>query len=140
MRVSLVDQGLVPKAAKVVGSEALGLGPRLLKHREQGVAPLFSSFTVTSIDTAVVDGIILRGSLLLPEGAEGPFPSVLLRTPYGRKAEMGQSILVKQGYAVLVQDTRGRFSSSGEFVPVQHASRTNPGTKAVSPRPRNGGL
>ena len=24
-------------------------------------------------------------------GLEGPFPSVLLRTPYGRKAEMGQS-------------------------------------------------
>ena len=26
-------------------------------------------------------------------GLEGPFPSVLLRTPYGRKAEMGQSTL-----------------------------------------------
>lgn len=107
------------QAAKVVTSEALGLSSRLLKHREQGVTPQ-CSFSVTSIDTAVVDGIILRGSLLLPEGVEGPFPAVLLRTPYGRKAEMGQSVLAKQGYAVLVQDTRGRFSSSGEFVPVQH--------------------
>ena len=34
----------------------------------RGVAPQ-CSFSVTSIDTAVVDGIILRGSLLLPEGA-----------------------------------------------------------------------
>ena len=33
-----------------------------------------------------------------------------------------KGVLDKQGYAVLVQDTRGRFSSSGEFVPVQHAS------------------
>jgi len=112
-------RGFMLQAAKVVGSEALGLSQRLLKHREQGVAPQ-CDFTVTSIDTAVVDGIILRGSLLLPKGLEGPFPSVLLRTPYGRKAEMGQSVLAKQGYAVLVQDTRGRFSSSGEFVPVQH--------------------
>ena len=46
---------------------------------------------------------------------------MLLRTPYGRKVEMGQRVLARQGYAVLVQDTRGRFSSSGEFVPVQHA-------------------
>eukprot|EP00435_Cladocopium_sp_Y103_P015127 s596_g3.t1 len=112
-------RGFMLQAAKVVTSEALGLSSRLLKHREQGVTPQ-CSFSVTSIDTAVVDGIILRGSLLLPEGVEGPFPAVLLRTPYGRKAEMGQSVLAKQGYAVLVQDTRGRFSSSGEFVPVQH--------------------
>eukprot|EP00913_Durusdinium_trenchii_P033104 g30994.t1 len=103
--------GYMLQAAKVVGSEALGLSERFLKHREQGVKPR-CDFSVTSIDTAVVDGHVLRGSLLLPKGLEGPFPSVLLRTPYGRKAEMGQSVLAKQGYAVLVQDTRGRFSST----------------------------
>ena len=32
---------------------------------------------------------------------------------------LNSGVLAKQGYAVLVQDTRGRFSSSGEFVPVQ---------------------
>lgn len=35
---------------------------------------------------------------------------------------LNSGVLAKQGYAVLVQDTRGRFSSSGEFVPVQHAA------------------
>ncbi|CAJ1377658.1 unnamed protein product [Effrenium voratum] len=95
----------------------------------RGVTPR-CDFTVTSIDTAIVDGIILRGSLLLPKGLEGPFPSVLLRTPYGRKAEMGQSVLARQGYAVLVQDTRGRFSSSGEFVPVQHEQMDGEATVA----------
>lgn len=94
-----------------------------------GVKPR-CDFSVTSIDTAVVDGHVLRGSLLLPKGLEGPFPSVLLRTPYGRKAEMGQSVLAKQGYAVLVQDTRGRFSSSGEFVPVQHEQMDGEATVA----------
>lgn len=127
-------RGFMLQAAKVVTSEALGLS-RLLKHREQGVAPR-CSFSVTSIDTAVVDGILLRGSLLLPEGVEGPFPAVLLRTPYGRKAEMGQSVLAKQGYAVLVQDTRGRFSSSGEFVPVQHEQVDGEATVAWMRRQR----
>lgn len=127
-------RGLMLQAARVVTSEALGLS-RLLKHREQGVAAR-CSFSVTSIDTAVVDGIILRGSLLLPEGVEGPFPAVLLRTPYGRKAEMGQSVLAKQGYAVLVQDTRGRFSSSGEFVPVQHEQVDGEATVAWMRRQR----
>jgi len=127
-------RGFMLQAAKVVTSEALGLS-RLLKHREQGVAPR-CSFSVTSIDTAVVDGILLRGSLLLPEGVEGPFPAVLLRTPYGRKAEMGQSVLAKQGYAVLLQDTRGRFSSSGEFVPVQHEQVDGEATVAWMRRQR----
>ena len=38
----------------------------------RGVAPQ-CDFTVTSIDTAVVDGIILRGSLLLPKGGPTSF-------------------------------------------------------------------
>ncbi|CAJ1444904.1 unnamed protein product [Effrenium voratum] len=128
-RTQHAASGYMLQAAKVVGSESVGLAARVLKDRERGVTPR-CDFTVTSIDTAIVDGIILRGSLLLPKGLEGPFPSVLLRTPYGRKAEMGQSVLARQGYAVLVQDTRGRFSSSGEFVPVQHEQMDGEATVA----------
>eukprot|EP00933_Yihiella_yeosuensis_P017001 TRINITY_DN14334_c0_g1_i1.p1 TRINITY_DN14334_c0_g1~~TRINITY_DN14334_c0_g1_i1.p1 ORF type:complete len:703 (+),score=104.57 TRINITY_DN14334_c0_g1_i1:58-2109(+) len=94
-------------------------------------APL-CSFSVCSIDTAKVsDGAVLRGSLLLPKGlGAGPFPAVLMRTPYGRKGEFGQSFLAQQGYAVIVQDTRGRFSSDGQFVPVQHERDDGPATIA----------
>ncbi|CAE7700287.1 cocE [Symbiodinium pilosum] len=112
-----------------MGSEVLGLSDMVLKDREKGFKPR-CEFTVTSIDTAMVEGVVLRGSLLLPKGLEGPFPSVLMRTPYGRKTEMGQSFLARQGYAVLVQDTRGRFSSSGEFVPVQHEQMDGAATVA----------
>ena len=42
----------------------------------RGVTPQ-CSFSVTSIDTAVVDGIILRGSLLLPEGNDSVGPGDL---------------------------------------------------------------
>mmetsp|Transcript_67010 Transcript_67010/g.158035 ORF Transcript_67010/g.158035 Transcript_67010/m.158035 type:complete len:627 (+) Transcript_67010:42-1922(+) len=121
--------GYIVQAAKVIGSDMLGLSNMVLKDREKGFKPR-CDFTVTSIDTAMVEGVVLRGSLLLPKGLDGPFPSILMRTPYGRKGEMGQSFLARQGYAVLVQDTRGRFSSSGEFVPVQHEQMDGAATVA----------
>jgi uncharacterized protein len=52
----------------------------------------------------------------------GPFPVVLKRTPYGKKATelmAAESIadLVDHGYAVVVQDVRGRFNSEGRWIP-----------------------
>ena len=124
----------------------------------------------------MVEGVVLRGSLLLPKGAirvrtrpswqgvpassvecelllrrsgrtlplcsdanavwaqdrDGPkspsiYGSLRCQTQIGKKLEatvlmLYLGFLARQGYAVLVQDTRGRFSSSGEFVPVQHAA------------------
>jgi len=61
---------------------------------------------------------MLRGSLLTPTDIPPPYPVVIMRTPYGRSNEFGQKLLAERGFAVLVQDTRGRFSSDGEFVPV----------------------
>merc|ERR1712166_867399 len=61
---------------------------------------------------------MLRGSLLTPTDIPPPYPVVIMRTPYGRGNEFGQKLLAERGFAVLVQDTRGRFSSDGEFVPV----------------------
>lgn len=53
-----------------------------------------------------------------------PAPVVLVRTPYDKEVNMGglgvlpQWVkLAERGYAVVVQDTRGRFSSEGVFYP-----------------------
>ena len=45
------------------------------------------------------------------------FPTILVRTPYGRKAFgfFFSRLLAERGYNVLVQDVRGRFDSEGEF-------------------------
>ncbi len=55
-----------------------------------------------------------RSGLPLP----GPWPVVLERTPYG-KDRAGQVMtarhLVKSGYAVIIQDVRGRYASEGQF-------------------------
>ena len=59
------------------------------------------------------DGIILRANLFRPD-ARGHFPALVHRTPYG-KTQRGVEDFVRAGYAVLSQDTRGRYASEGHF-------------------------
>lgn len=63
------------------------------------------------------DGVRLATDVYLPS-ADGPFPVVLLRTPYNKEggAGLGRDG-ASRGYAVVVQDTRGRFASGGENLP-----------------------
>ena len=80
---------------------------------------------VQAVETCMVnDGkTTLRGTLWLPAGAAGPWPAVIIRSPYGaqnQNADWGNIVLAERGYAVLFQDTRGRFGSDGQFVPVEH--------------------
>ena len=59
------------------------------------------------------DGVLLATDVYLPPG-EGPFPTLLRRTPYGR--EMGAQAAANYtqfGIAVVIQDLRGRFDSEG---------------------------
>jgi len=62
------------------------------------------------------DGIVLRANLFRPPG-EGKFPTILVRTPYGKGTAIstGYQAFVDHGYAVLAQDVRGRYDSAGEF-------------------------
>jgi uncharacterized protein len=65
------------------------------------------------------DGVSLATDLYLPD-APAPVPVVLHRLPYGKHQAMGLSdvrAFVDAGYAVVIQDTRGRFASEGEFTP-----------------------
>ncbi|MES1246082.1 MAG: CocE/NonD family hydrolase [Actinomycetota bacterium] len=68
------------------------------------------------------DGVELLADLYLPEG-RGPFPALLHRVPYSREAprivnfSLDAHRSVQAGYAVVVQDVRGRFGSGGTFTP-----------------------
>lgn len=76
------------------------------------------------LDTAMVpmpDGVRLATDVYLPEGAEGPLPAILMRLPYG-KTRFGEvrkwmRTFVPEGYAVVVQDMRGRYDSEGVWAP-----------------------
>ena len=75
--------------------------------------------TVQGARTVMVpmsDGVQLATDIYLPQ-AQGPFPAIILRTPYGRG--VGMSIFAKlfaqRGYAFVVQDVRGRYGSQGQW-------------------------
>ena len=66
---------------------------------------------------AMRDEVELAADVYLPEG-DGPFPTVLIRTPYGKQnlfASSGGQALVDNGYAVVVQDVRGKGNSKGYY-------------------------
>ena len=65
------------------------------------------------------DGVELLADLYSPWGA-GPMPTVLVRTPYGRRGAYGLLyglVYAQRGLQVLVQSVRGTFGSGGEFAP-----------------------
>jgi len=74
---------------------------------------------------ATRDGVVLRADVYRPDGA-GPWPVLLRRTPYGKRlndlaSEFNEAhYFASHGYVVVVQDTRGRFSSEGAWYPLIH--------------------
>jgi putative CocE/NonD family hydrolase len=74
-----------------------------------------------SLQIPMRDGVRLAADLYSPRG-DGPFPTLLIRSPYGRQwmPVMYARLLAQHGYHVLVQDVRGRFGSEGEFAPFVH--------------------
>jgi putative CocE/NonD family hydrolase len=69
------------------------------------------------------DGVTLRANIYRP-GADGNYPVLLTRLPYGKDLPLGSSVLdpvraARQGYIVVVQDTRGRFTSEGDWYPLR---------------------
>lgn len=51
----------------------------------------------------------------------GQFPTLLSRTPYGKSgSETAARVLASHGYAVAIQDTRGRYDSEGTFYIYVH--------------------
>ncbi len=66
---------------------------------------------------AMRDGVKLSTIIYLPEGA-GPWPVVLVRTPYGKQSQTrSNSEWTKNGFAFVAQDVRGTFKSEGKYRP-----------------------
>jgi uncharacterized protein len=84
------------------------------------------STTVTFAEKQAVpmsDSVSLAATIFLPGTADGkplpgPFPTVLVRTPYGRGTYafiMHPYSFASRGYAVVYEDVRGRGDSGGTF-------------------------
>ena len=68
------------------------------------------------------DGTKLRADIYRPN-VEGKFPVLLQRTPYNKTNETSFGLkAAAQGYVVVIQDVRGRYSSDGEWYTFKNES------------------
>lgn len=68
------------------------------------------------------DGVTLYADLYRP-AAPGRYPVLVVRTPYGTQRDAVHPVMTRfaqNGYAVLMQDTRGRYESEGRWDPFRH--------------------
>jgi uncharacterized protein len=72
------------------------------------------------------DGTVLRADVYRPGDGDGPWPVLLVRTPYGKQSTMPSLefteplAVLARGFMVVIQDCRGRGSSEGDFRPWRH--------------------
>jgi uncharacterized protein len=86
------------------------------------------------VPASMRDGVTLRANIYRPVG-EGPWPVLLTRLPYGKDFPLGTAAMdpvqvARRGYVVIVQDTRGRMASEGEWVPFIHEAEDGVDTVA----------
>ncbi len=79
------------------------------------------------VECRLVDGTTLVSDHYYPAG-RGPWPTLLMRQPYGR--DIASTVVyahpvwfARHGYHVVIQDVRGRGGSSGEFYPFRYEAR-----------------
>ncbi len=90
---------------------------------------LWTAFNGVSVlrDTMIPmrDGVRLATDVYLPPRSDPPHPVIYVQTPYSKHNIDGgwQAVryFVKSGYAVAVQDVRGRYRSEGQFEIYRHA-------------------
>ena len=110
-----------------------GLTAYLLRRRMIGRVlhldtPKYSVVVRRGITIPMHDGVTLLGDHYTPKG-ERLYPTVLIRTPYGRGRDVGPTGILhdfiaqrfaERGYNVVVQDVRGCYESEGDFEPFTH--------------------
>jgi hypothetical protein len=79
-----------------------------------------------NIAVAMRDGVTLATDVYRP--AHGKWPTLIQRTPYGKSpfpdnfVSLTPTYAAEQGFAVVVQDTRGRGGSGGDFHPFDESA------------------
>ncbi|MBN1271603.1 MAG: CocE/NonD family hydrolase [Candidatus Aminicenantes bacterium] len=77
-----------------------------------------SIYSQKTVGIPMRDGIKLTTNLYFPRGEDGPFPVILMRTPYNKEILKGYGdYFSERGYVYAIQDVRGRFESQGKWEP-----------------------
>jgi putative CocE/NonD family hydrolase len=118
--LSLLLAGL--PAAVLASAPAPSSRPDYSKYSEES---LKSELKESASDERAVlvpmrDGVGLATNVFRPKDAKGPLPTILWKTPYSELGMRGASLryalaAVKQGYAFVIQNERGRYFSEGQY-------------------------
>lgn len=84
-------------------------------------------FIEKDVPVTMRDGVKLMANVYRPN-EKGTFPVLVFRTPYSKDEgdpnnESTFNNAVKRGYAVVIQDIRGRFKSAGDFDPYKNEGK-----------------
>jgi putative CocE/NonD family hydrolase len=87
----------------------------------EGIDALLGVEVERDVVCTLRDGVVLRADVYRPLGG-GSHPLLLLRTPYDKSMAQADgfghpSWYARQGYVVVIQDTRGCHTSDGNFYP-----------------------
>ncbi len=108
-------------AAQKVGFIAKGYEEAFIdpvsRYRELS-QPIYDARLEKGVRVAMRDGVELVHDVAMPS-KPGRYPTILVRTPYGRAGNMlGAEWWAKRGYVYVVQDCRGRHDSDGAWDPM----------------------
>jgi putative CocE/NonD family hydrolase len=69
----------------------------------------------------MADGAVLLADRWFPTRPSGDVPTLLIRTPYGRRimGPLGR-LFAERGYQTVIQSCRGTFGSAGDWEPLRH--------------------
>src|ERR1700730_10614585 len=93
--------------------------------------PIYNVLVEKNVPMRTRDGITLLSDVHRPDANE-KYPVLVIRTPYDKEWPLGlteHKYFAPRGYLVVVQDTRGRHASEGEFYPLVHEA--NDGYDAI---------
>jgi hypothetical protein len=108
------------RTAKVRATILCALAAATLGFGVSGIeAAAVDATKQTNVMVPMRDGVRLATDIYLPEG-EGPWPTVLQRTPYDKARTPSARTYTQHGYAFVIQDQRGRFASHGTYVPHEN--------------------
>ena len=82
-------------------------------------------FVERDVPVSMRDGVRLRADVFRP-AREGRYPTLVYRTPYDRTRNEENEVVAQalsRGYAVVLEDVRGRYGSDGVFTPYVNEGR-----------------
>jgi putative CocE/NonD family hydrolase len=125
VRTSMVSVLLPVLVAMLLASigcryeRAAYVAPLGASERSRGFADYPNIIVERNVPVPMRDGVVLRADVYRPDD-DGRFATLVYRTPYGKDDllddwELTLSRAPRSGYAVVVQDVRGRYNSDGRF-------------------------